>query len=50
MKRFATLGLATMIFCSLSVTAFAKTPEPATGGTLASADEYMYNGGIFEEI
>lgn len=49
MKRFATLGLATMIFCSLSVTAFAKTPEPVTGGTPASADENMYNGAAFRK-
>lgn len=47
MKRFGTLVLTTMIFCSLSVTAFAQTPEPATGETPASADENMYNGVAF---
>lgn len=44
MKRFASLVLALIMICSLSVTAFAQTPEPATGGTPASADENMYNG------
>lgn len=44
MKRFASLILALIMICSLSVTAFAQTPEPATGGTSASADENMYTG------
>lgn len=44
MKRFVSLVLALIMICSLSVTAFAQTPEPATGGTPASADENMYNG------
>ena len=44
MKRFASLVLALIMICSLSVTAFAQTPEPATGGTSASADENMYTG------
>ena len=44
MKRFASLVLALIMICSLSVTAVAQTPEPATGGTSASADENMYTG------
>lgn len=44
MKRFATFILMMIMVCSLSLPAYAQTPEPATGGTPASEDENMYNG------
>lgn len=46
MKKFAAFALAVMMVCSLTVTAFAQSPdpEPVRGGTPASAEENRYNG------
>lgn len=47
MKKITTLVLSLMMIYSLSVTAFAQTPEPATGGTPATAEENMSDGTVF---
>lgn len=46
MKKFAAFALAVMMVCSLTITAFAQSPdpEPARGGTPASAEDNRYNG------